>query len=272
MYKILALNCLVSAYSLSVLTLQGIKFGEVQATVGGLAIAMYFAFLSFSKPLEKLSAERPHTSVFSAYMLLSIAGQFALHLYTIMAAVALAQPFAAGAAGAEAGSDAAAAAAEALSPDGKFAPSVLNSVVFLVGQSTTVATFAVNYSGRPFMQSLRENKALFRALAAVALLVAACALNVSHDLLELCELVPFPSDEVRNTVISHRLRNIQTSIVHHFDILFTNTLILAICVMSFYTHQFRMSLIQLLVVDALGAWAIESALRFVFRRMPSKSA
>ena len=203
MYKILALNCLVSAYSLSVLTLEGIKFGEIQATVGGLAIAMFFAFLSFSKPLEKLSAERPHTSVFSAYMLLSIAGQFALHLYTIMAAVALAQPFAVGASvgavSADAGADAAAvaAAAEARSPDGKFAPSVLNSVVFLVAQSTTVATFAVNYSGRPFMQSLRENKALFRALAAVALFIAACALNVSHDLLELCELVPFPSDEVR---------------------------------------------------------------------------
>jgi cation-transporting ATPase 13A1 len=58
-----------------VLTLDGVKFGDAQATMSGMTVAMYFLFLSWAQPLDKLSAERPHSSVFSPYMLLSIIGQ-----------------------------------------------------------------------------------------------------------------------------------------------------------------------------------------------------
>jgi cation-transporting ATPase 13A1 len=130
-----------------------------------------------------LSAERPQNSVFSPYMMLSIVLQFALHLYTLISAVELARPFTP--------TD-----AETRDPNGKFAPNLLNSVVFLVGQMMNVATFGINYSGRPFMESLRENKALFYGLSAVGTLILMCVLNISPDLMELMELVPFPNDEV----------------------------------------------------------------------------
>lgn len=103
MYKILALNCLITAYSLSVQYLDGIKFGDYQVTITGILMSMCFLCISrakvrlfhydwnyltlkhyLSQPVEKLSRERPLGNIFNLYVLLSILLQFALHIVSLV--------------------------------------------------------------------------------------------------------------------------------------------------------------------------------------------
>lgn len=84
MYKILALNCLISAYSLSVLYLEGIKFGDTQYTISGLLMSVCFLSISRARVVEGLSKERPQPNIFNVYIIGSILGQFAVHIVTLI--------------------------------------------------------------------------------------------------------------------------------------------------------------------------------------------
>jgi cation-transporting ATPase 13A1 len=84
MYKILALNCLISAYSLSVLYLEGIKFGDGQVTISGMLMSVCFLSISRAKSVDGLSKERPQPNIFNFYIIGSILGQFAVHIVTLI--------------------------------------------------------------------------------------------------------------------------------------------------------------------------------------------
>eukprot|EP01062_Namystynia_karyoxenos_P062294 TRINITY_DN551_c0_g3_i1.p1 TRINITY_DN551_c0_g3~~TRINITY_DN551_c0_g3_i1.p1 ORF type:complete len:1202 (+),score=344.34 TRINITY_DN551_c0_g3_i1:77-3682(+) len=184
MYKILALNCLISAYSLSVLTSDGVKLGDTQMTVTGLVITVCFLFISRSQPLESLSECRPHARVFCPYMVLSILLQFGIHLYYLISAVQLV------------------AEVEVIVPpadfdEHKFQPTLLNTVVFLVVTLQEVCTFANNYQGHPFMTGLTDNKPLLYGLGSLVVLIVLCTLEFAPWFNEYIELVPLPSADFR---------------------------------------------------------------------------
>jgi len=92
-YRILAINSLVLSYTLSVLYLHGVKQGDTQATVAGIILTAFFMTVSWAKPLRRLAPVRPRTSVFNPHLLLSVAGQFLIHLSCLMAAVHFCTPY-----------------------------------------------------------------------------------------------------------------------------------------------------------------------------------
>lgn len=93
MFKILGLNCLITAYSLTSLYLLGVKQGDTQSTLAGLLIAILFMLLSYAKPLGELSEKRPVSNIFTTPVLLSMFGQFVIHMSTLVIVVYITQPF-----------------------------------------------------------------------------------------------------------------------------------------------------------------------------------
>ncbi|GJZ63189.1 probable manganese-transporting ATPase PDR2 [Tanacetum coccineum] len=86
MFMILGLNCLATAYLMSVMHLDGVKLGDVQATVSGLFTAVFFLFISHAVHCRNC-VERPHANIFCFYVFLSLMGQFALHMLFFISSV-----------------------------------------------------------------------------------------------------------------------------------------------------------------------------------------
>ncbi|KAF8590671.1 endoplasmic reticulum Ca-transporting P-type ATPase [Ramaria rubella] len=149
MYKILALNCLITAYSLSVQYLDGIKFGDYQVTITGMLMSVCFLCISRAKPVEKLSRERPLGNIFNLYVLLSVLIQFAIHIVSLLYITNLSHLYE---------------PTGEIDLEAKFEPSLLNTAIYLLGLSQQVSTFAINFQGRPFREGIRENSALYYGL------------------------------------------------------------------------------------------------------------
>jgi len=187
MYQILALNCLISAYSLSVLYLDGVKYGDTQMTAMGMLGSISYMSVSRAKPLEKLSSVKPLTSIFHPSLFISLLGQFAVHLVTMIWATNTAKQFLED--------------DYKVDLDGEFKPGILNSVVFLVSNVQQVTVFVVNLQGRPFMTGLTENRPLLWSLLATFILTFMFASESVPGLNKYFQLVPFPDDDFRNFII-----------------------------------------------------------------------
>ena len=185
MYKILALNCLISAYSLSVIYLAGIKFSDGQVTISGMLMSICFLSISRAKPVEALSKERPQSNILNMYILGSVLAQFAIHCATLIylsrVVYSIVPP------------------SEEIDLEGEFEPTLLNSAVYLMQLIQQVSTFAINYQGRPFRESINENRGMYWGLVLCSFVALAGSTEFIPELNSRLRLVPF-TDSFKRTL------------------------------------------------------------------------
>jgi cation-transporting ATPase 13A1 len=201
MYQILALNCLISAYSLSVLYLDGIKYGDSQMMASGILMTISFLTLSRATPLNELSVVRPLTTIFHPALFVSLIGQFVIHLGCMVYGTYLTKIH---------------------SPDwvpnlyGKFQPSLLNTVVFLMSTVQSVSVFVTNYKGRPFMISIVDNPGLLYSLGLCLIGVLFAATEALPTFNKILQLVPFPNSQFAETILMLLILNIISTLTWDF--------------------------------------------------------
>ncbi|OQR97175.1 P-type ATPase (P-ATPase) Superfamily [Thraustotheca clavata] len=182
MYQILAVNCLISSYSLSVLYLDKVKYANSQMIALGMMSTVASVTLSRATPLPDLSPVRPISTIFHPALFSSLIGQFALHLAVMVYSTNLAKEY---------------------TPvddtrhmtDIKplvFEPNVMSTVIFLVNGVQTISVCAVNYKGRPFMKSMTDNPGLLYSLGISLVGVFLLCTEAMPLFNKVLEIVPMP--------------------------------------------------------------------------------
>jgi cation-transporting ATPase 13A1 len=81
---------------------------------------------------------------------------------------------------------------ESIDLDAEFKPNLLNTGIYIISLTMQIATFAINYQGRPFRESIYENKALYSGLLGVGGIAVVSALQIIPWLNSWMQLVPMP--------------------------------------------------------------------------------
>ena len=212
--QIMMLQCTISAYTLSAISLEGARSSERQMMASSWLILTASLAFSYSTPIDKMSPVRPIKSLFHPAIFISMIGQAIIHLCCMVYAVQLATSTMGPKKLAEVVAfNKAVRAGESVTPESDgdedpwaefsmlwskpFMPNLMNTVIFLVETAQIMAVLLVNYKGRPWMKGVMENHALCLSLFITIAALMVFAWGISPELNKLIHLEEFPDDEFR---------------------------------------------------------------------------
>merc|ERR1712100_494742 len=88
--QIMMLQCIISAYTLSALNLEGARSSDRQMMATGWLLSIAPMAFAFATTLDSMSETRPLSSLFNPAIFMSMLGQAAIHLFCMVVAVQLA--------------------------------------------------------------------------------------------------------------------------------------------------------------------------------------
>jgi len=204
--QIMMLESMISAYTMSTMSIDGTRSSEAQMMASGVLMTVASIAFSFARPVDRMHKVRPISSVFHKSAFFSIIGQLVIHLCCMVYIARLAKEIM----GEEAVKEVIefekrrdkkieSMSEEELSDTWwfmsvPFKTNLLNTCCWLVSTSQSIAVILVNYKGRPWMKGVLENQPLFLSLFLCTALVAVCAWGVFPYLNEILNLVVVPED------------------------------------------------------------------------------
>lgn len=217
--QIMMLESIISAYTLSALSLHNARSSERQMMASSWLIMIAAVSFSYASPLDQMHPLRPLRSLFHPAIIFSILGQAAIHITCMTLAVR----WSTDAMGPEklrevteffkkvktneidkysqCGEDDMVCQMQAYW-SAPFLPNLLNTVVFLVQTAMMISVFFTNYKGRPWMKGMLENHFLFLSVFLCVGGVVAASWEFFPQLNEIIQLTPFPNDAFRYQVVA----------------------------------------------------------------------
>ncbi|CAK72470.1 unnamed protein product (macronuclear) [Paramecium tetraurelia] len=181
-YKIMALQSVLNAYSLSALHMQSLKMSETQMTLMGILGAAYYFCYSSAKAQRNLSKVKPSFSIFEFSFFISLTLQIVLHVWSMHFAIHhIAMPNMT-------------IEEKEIKNELEFKPTFLNTTVFLLQLLQQSCIFLFNHPGEPHMQKIDVRSKFFKSLFVPLILCIISAFNYSDILNSYLELT-FPQNQ-----------------------------------------------------------------------------
>lgn len=183
MYKLMIINSLITAFSVSILTLDGVKIGDVQTTAISLVYTALVVLMSKATPLETMSNYCPPNSLFNPSVILSLIVQVVVHFTVLIYGWKLAASF----------------RSDDYVPDlkGEFSPNLVNTCIYYLIYIINLSIFSCNYEGLPFMIPLHKHKEIMFIFTFSFILLFVQIMEIFPFLNNFFSLVSFPSGKMK---------------------------------------------------------------------------